>query len=421
MLLSRRTKSTVGLDLGASSIKLVQLDHTKTGYSVSAIGVRELPPEAIVADEIRDREAVIFNVQSLIEQTDPKIKDVVVSVSGHGVITDKFTIDKKTGPEAEQAILFETEQRAPFDVDDVSLDYHIIRTDDEINKMDVLLVAARKEYLQMYLDLVEDCGLRPIVVDDDAFAILNAYENNYDLDPSRVTALVNIGYDVTNITYVADGLFTATRDVSAGTREIYNAIQREFRLNPELTNKAIKGEMNDSIDQDMLKATIISSTEELVSGIELAFSYFKSQSKLDTIDWLVLSGGGALMSYLPEYLQSKLNVPLEIANPLRNIDYDHFEDDQGRRDRRPQHRRRDRPHADDDIGVGPRGRPREEGRDQGPVGAAEHGADHQRRAENTAAETEAEADGGRGELADESSQKNTQRQAAEWRASSVAP
>ncbi|MBI5266687.1 MAG: type IV pilus assembly protein PilM [candidate division Zixibacteria bacterium] len=322
MLFSRRSNSTVGLDVGASSIKLVKLDHGKNGFSVSAIGIRELPPEAIVADEFRDREAVIFNIQSLIDQTDPKIKDVVVSISGHGVITDKFVIDKKTGPEAEQAILFETEQRAPFDVDDVSLDYHVIKTDDEINKMEVLLVAARKEYLKMYLELIEDCGLRPVVVDSDAFAILNAYENNYDIDPAKVTALVNIGHDVTNITYMAEGLFKATRDVSSGTREIYTAIQREFRLNPELTQKAIKGEMSDTIDQDMLKATIISSTEELSSGIELAFSYFKSQTKLDRIDWIVLSGGGALVPYLPEYLQSKLGVPLELANPLRNIDYD---------------------------------------------------------------------------------------------------
>lgn len=322
MLIPRRSKSTVGLDIGANSIKLVKLDHGKTGYAVSAIGIRELPPESIVADEIRDREAVIFNIQSLIDQTDPRIKDVVVSISGHGVITDKFTIDKKSGPEAEQAILFETEQRAPFDVDDVTLDYHIIKEDEEINKMDVLLVAARKEYLQMYLELIEDCGLRPVVVDDDAFAIYNAYETNYEIDASRVTALVNIGHDVTNITYLVDGLFNATRDVSAGTREIANAVQREFRLNPELTAKTIKGEMSESIDQDMLKATIISATEELISGVELAFSYFKSQAKVGTIDWIVLSGGGALVPYLPEFLQSKLNVPLEIANPLRNIDYD---------------------------------------------------------------------------------------------------
>lgn len=321
-MFGRGSSSTVGLDIGANSVKLVKLDHTRDGYSVASLGIREFPPEAIVADEIRDREAVIFNIQSLIDQTDPKIRDVVVSISGHSVITDRFSIDKKTGAEAEQAILFETEQRAPFDVEDVSLDYHIVKIDEETNKMDVLLVAARKESLQSYLDLINDCGLRPVIVDDDALAIYNAYVNNYDVDPTRVTALVNIGHDVTNITYVRDGIFRSTRDVSSGTREIFNAVQKEFRLNPELAAKAIKGDMSDSVDQDMLKATIISSTDELISGIELAFSYFKSQAKVDSVDWIVLSGGGSLIPFLPEFLQSKIGIPLEIANPLRSIDYD---------------------------------------------------------------------------------------------------
>jgi type IV pilus assembly protein PilM len=322
MLFSKTSKSTVGLDVGASSVKLVKLDRSKGGYVVSALGIRELPPEAIVSDEVRDREAVIFNIQSLIDQVDPKIKDVVVSISGYGVITDKFTIDKKSGSEAEQAILFEAEQRSPFDVEDVTLDHHVIRVDEETRKAEILLVAARNEFLNSYIELILDAGLQPVVVDIDSFAALNAYEYNYEIDPQRVTAIVNIGHDVTNVLYLHQGLYHSTRDIASGTREIYNSIQKEFRLNAELAAKAIKGEMKDSIDQDMLKATIISSTDELISGMELAFSYFKTQAKVDKIDWLVLSGGGALVPYLPEYLQSRLNVPLEILNPLRNIDYD---------------------------------------------------------------------------------------------------
>ncbi|MEP0828165.1 MAG: type IV pilus assembly protein PilM [Candidatus Zixiibacteriota bacterium] len=318
----KKNKSTVGLDVGASSIKLVKLDRHKDGLAVSAMGIRELPPEAIVADEVKDREAVIFNIQSLVDQIDPKIKDVVISISGFGVITDKFMIDKKSGSEAEQAILFEAEQRSPFDVEDVTLDHHVIKVDEETRKAEILLVAARNEFLNSYVELIMDAGLQPVVVDIDAFATLNAYEYNYEIDPSRITVLVNLGYDVTNILYLSEGLYHSTRDISSGTREIYNAIQKEFRLNAELANKALKGEMKDSIDQDMLKATIISASDELVSGLELAFSYFKTQAKVEKIDWMVLSGGGALVPYLPEFLQSKLNVPLEILNPLRNIDFD---------------------------------------------------------------------------------------------------
>jgi len=322
MLFGSKNKVTTGLDIGASSIKLVQMENRGGNYAIRTMGIRELPIEAIVSEEIKDRDTVIFNIQNLIEQTDPHIREVVLSISGHGVLTDKYTIDKKSGAEAEQAILFETEQRAPFDVEDVTIDYHIIDVDDETNKMDVLLVAARNEFLTSYLEVVQDAGLKPVLVDTDAFAIMNAYEMNYDIDPERVTALVNVGYDTTNVTFMKDGKYHSTRDVSAGGRMIYDTIQREFRLNQELTAKAIKGEMESSIDQDMLKATIVTSAEEMISGIEVAFSYFKSLAKVNSVDWIILSGGGALIPYLPEFIQSKLNVPIEIANPLRNIEYD---------------------------------------------------------------------------------------------------
>jgi len=322
MRLSRGSKSTIGLDIGANSVKLVQLNHSKNGYSVESLALRELPPEAIVADEIRDREAVIFSIQSVMDECDVGVKDVVVSLSGHALITDKLIIDKKTGAEAEQAILFEAEQRAPFDVEDVALSHQVIRVNEETNKMEVLMVAARKEFLESFLSLVLDCGLNPVIVDTDAFAIYNAYVNNYEVDPNRTTALVNIGQDVTNVLYLYEGFYHSTRDISVGTRTVFNSIQQEFRLNHELTNRAIQGQIDGSIDQDMLKAAIVSSAEEIVNGLDMAFNYFKSQAKTETIDWMVLSGGGALIPYLPEFLQSKLQIPLEIFNPLRNVEYD---------------------------------------------------------------------------------------------------
>jgi len=318
----RRAKSVAGLDIGASSVKYVRLDRRSDGYALAAAGIRELPIESIVSDEIKDRDSVIFTVQGLLDECDPRTTEVVVSVAGHGVITDKFEVDRKTGAEAEQAILFEAEQRSPFDVDDVSMDYHILNTDEERGKMEVLLVAARREYVLSYLDLVTDAGLRTPLVDTDAFAVLNAYQLNYEIDPERVTALINIGFDTTNVVFLKDGKFHSTRDVSSGGRAIFEVIQREFRLNQEMTMKVIRGELETSVDQDMLKATILSAADELLTGLELAFSYFRTLAKTDSVDWIVLSGGGALIPYLPECVQSKLNVPIEIANPFRNIEYD---------------------------------------------------------------------------------------------------
>ncbi len=322
MAFSKKSKLATGLDIGANSIKLIKLKRKGRGYTLKALAIKELPLGVISEDEIKDRDAVIFDIQSLVDQTDPKLKEVAVSISGHGVITDKIVMDKKTGAEAEQAILFEAEQRAPFDVEDVTLDYHIIREDPETNKMEVLLVAARNEFLKNYLDMIIDSGLKPVVVDTDAFAILNAYSINYDVDPSRITALIDLGFDVTNITFIKDGLYHSTRDVSNGTRLVFDAVSKEFRLNQELTAKTLRGEMDSSVDQDMFKATIVTASEELIAGLEVAISYFKSSSGAERVDWIVLSGGGALIPFLPEMLQAKLSIPIEICNPLRNIEYD---------------------------------------------------------------------------------------------------
>jgi len=322
MLFGKKARTVAGLDIGASSIKLVKLEERAGSYALTSLGMRELPMEVIVDEEIKDKDTVIFNLQSLVEQCDPKLKEVAISISGHGVITDKITMDQKSGAEAQQAVLFEAEQRSPFDVEDVTMDYHIISVNEEIKKMDVLLVAARNEFLSSYVELVTDAGLRPVIVDTDAFAILNAYDLNYEIDPDKVTGLIDIGFDTTSITFLKDGLFHSTRDLASGGRAIFNTIMKEFRINQELALKTIKGAMGSAIDQDMLKATVVTASEELISGLEVAFSYFKSTAKVPQVDWIVLSGGGALIPFLPEFIQTKLNVPIEIANPLRNIEYD---------------------------------------------------------------------------------------------------
>ncbi|HEX9916763.1 MAG TPA: type IV pilus assembly protein PilM [candidate division Zixibacteria bacterium] len=322
MLPGKKGRTVTALDIGGNSIKLVKLEDKAGSYVLTALGIRELAAEVIVDEEIKDRDALIFNIQSLIDQSGARTKDVAISISGHGVITDKIVMDRKTGAEAEQAILFEAEQRSPFDVEDVTMDYHIIKEDPELNKMEIVLVAARNEFLRSYLDLIMDAGLRPAIVDIDAFAIFNAYEINYEVDPKKVTALIDIGFDTTTVTFIKDGMYHSTRDVASGGRFIFNTMMREFRLNQELAFKAMKGEMGSSIDQDMFKATVITASEELISGLEVALSYFKSSAKIPEIDWIVLSGGGGLIPFLPEFIQAKLNIPIEIANPLRNIEFD---------------------------------------------------------------------------------------------------
>jgi len=133
---------------------------------------------------------------------------------------------------------------------------------------------------------------------------------------------VNIGSDLTNCTFLSGGIYHSTRDVPSGGRLVFEAVQREFRLSEEMAHKAMRGELEAQVDPDMLKATVVAAAEELVGGMEVAFSYFRQLADVPKIDWIILSGGGALIPFLPEYVQAQMNIPIEIANPLRNIEYD---------------------------------------------------------------------------------------------------
>jgi type IV pilus assembly protein PilM len=319
---SRKEKPVLGLDIGSNTIKVMRLQDRSGSLMLKAVGQKELPPEAIIAREIQDRETVVFAIQGLVEEVYPKAKEVAISVSGSSVITDELVMDRKTGPEAEQAILFEAEQRSPFDVEDVTLDYHIINVDQETEKMQVLLVAARNQFLQSQLDLVFDAGLEPVLVDTDSLAILNCYELNYEIDPTKVIALVNLGFDITNVTFVKDGLYHSTRNLVGGARSIYEALKGNLQLSSEKALEVLRRGVEGDIEPGTYKATLGGAAEEICKNLDMAIFYFKNSTKLENIDQIMLSGGGALIQFLPELLQDKLSVPTETMNPLRNIEWD---------------------------------------------------------------------------------------------------
>jgi len=319
---ARKEKPVLGLDIGSNTIKVMRLQDRSGSLVLRAVGLKELPPEAIIAREIQDRETVIFAIQGLVEESDPKAREVAISVSGSSVITDELVMDRKSGPEAEQAILFEAEQRSPFDVEDVTLDYHIINVDQETEKMQVLLVAVRNQFLQSQLDVVSDAGLEPVLVDADSLAILNCYELNYEIDPTRVIALVNLGFDITNVTFIKDGLYHSTRNLVGGARSIYEALKGDFQLSSEKALEVLRGGVEGNLEPDTYKATLGGAAEEICKNLDMALFYFKNSTKLEDIDQIMLSGGGALIQFLPELLHDKLSVPLETMNPLRNIECD---------------------------------------------------------------------------------------------------
>lgn len=319
----RTHKATVGLDIGNHSIKLVKLIHQKDGYFLEAVGIKELPPGTIEGSDIKKRDVLIEAISNLINQCDPSTVEVVISMSGHGIISDKFIFKINSNENAEEMILWEAGQRSPFDVDDITLDYKILHRNNETGEIEVLLIAAKNQIMQTYIDLLYDTGLRPVIIDVDAFATNNCYSLECSgLPPKGTVALINIGHDLTNITFVKDGIYHSTRDVSTAGEFFLKTIQRNLGLNYEEASQALKGHANDSIDMTKFTQSIEYAVEEISSGIDLAFSYFRSSEKNDGIDKIVLSGGGAFIPNIVSLLEKRHQIQVQVANPLAFLQFD---------------------------------------------------------------------------------------------------
>src|SRR5678815_1926045 len=214
-----KPKSVVGLDIGSSAVKAVELKASGKGYRVAAIASEPVPPDSIVDGAIIDGGAVAEAIKRLFAQKAFKTKEVAASLSGNAVIVKKISLPVMTEQELSDSIYWEAEQYIPFDIQDVNLDYQILDAGtgpDSRGSMEVLLVAAKKEKIGDYTSVIAQAGRTPVIVDVDAFALQNAYDVNYGLGPGQVVVLLNAGASAININIVQGDQSVFTRDISMG-------------------------------------------------------------------------------------------------------------------------------------------------------------------------------------------------------------
>jgi type IV pilus assembly protein PilM len=228
-----KSRSIVGLDIGSSSVKAVELAVKPKGIELLHFGVAKLPPEAIVQGAFLNAGAITEAIREAIDAGGIKTKNVATAVSGHSVIVKKISLPTMTREELEESIRWEAEQYIPFDINEVNLDFQIIEGGNQEGQMDVLLVAAKKDLIDDYVHVITDAGLRPVVIDVAAFAVENAFEGNYDARSDEVVALVNVGSQTVNINILAKGAPAFTRDISTGGNAFTEEIQKALSVSWE--------------------------------------------------------------------------------------------------------------------------------------------------------------------------------------------
>ncbi len=312
-------KSIVGLDIGSSSIKAVELKKSRNGVEVAHMAMEPLSSDIVVDSMIVDSGSVASAITKIFSESGIKTRAVATSVSGHSVIVKRIPLASMTDQELSSVIQTEAAQHIPFDISDVSIDYQIL-SDNGGATMDVLLVAVKKDKILNYTNVLSLAGKSPAVVDIDAFALQNCYEFNYQPGPGATVALLNLGASVMNINIVKGTTPLFTRDVSVGGHQYTDSLQKELDLSFEDAEALKLGQKVGTVSEDAKMPILQQVTEIIVLEIQKTFDFFRATATGEHIERIYLAGGSSQGPGLIEGLRQEFSLPVEILNPFQRID-----------------------------------------------------------------------------------------------------
>jgi len=318
-------KSLIGLDIGASNVKMIQLKKAKGNFQLQSFGIAPLPPQTIVENSLMNSGAVVEAIKRLMDMTEGKVKDCAISIKGHSVIIKRISLPQMSKADLEKSIEWEAEQYIPFDISDVNVDVQILSpTGGEAGQMDVLLVAGKKDMIYDYTAVVTEAGLNPVMVDVDAFANANAFEINYPISPDETLAIIDIGAATTKIIIMQGRIPSFTRDINMGGQQFTEELQKQLGLSYEEA-EALKIGGEDEIDADSVipqevERIIQETAEVLVQEIRRSLEFYSATSQEADISRLYLAGGTSRISSLHKILESRTGMPVSVVDPFRNIE-----------------------------------------------------------------------------------------------------
>jgi type IV pilus assembly protein PilM len=314
------SKSIVGLDVGSSSIKAVELKKKGGQIEVAHLGLEPLPSDIVVDSMIVDSGTVSSAISKLFLDNQIKTKAVATAVSGHSVIVKKISLPSMSDQELAETIEKEAAQHIPFDLADVSLDYQIL-SDEEVGspQMDVLLVAVKKDKILNYTNVLSMSGRTPAIVDIDALALQNCYEYNYQPAPTQVVALLNLGASVMNINIVKGTTPLFPRDVSVGGHQYTDSLQKELDLSFDDAESLKLGNKVGTVSEDAKQPILQQVTEIIVLEIQKTFDFFRASAAGEHIEKIYLAGGSSKVPGLVEALRQEFSMPVELLNPFQRV------------------------------------------------------------------------------------------------------
>jgi len=329
------SRGLFGLDIGSSSVKVVEISRKgrSGGFELSHLGVAPVPAEAIVQGAFLNSGAIVEAIREAVDKAKIRTRNVAAAVYGHSLIVKKVSLPQMTRAELEEQIRWEAEQYIPFDVNEVNLDFQILDAERGEGQMDVLLVAAKKDLIDDYVQVITEAGLNPVAIDVAAFAVENAYEANYDTASGETVALVNIGAQVVNINVISSGVPSFTRDItSAGnqyTEEIQKALGVSFEEAERIKIGGRRGEASHDVVPREVEDAMRSVNEAVIGEISRSLDFFAATNAEGRIGRVMISGGSSRVAGLRAAFQERTGHKVEVLDPLaRMVPTSHFDPDE---------------------------------------------------------------------------------------------
>lgn len=312
-------KQVIGLDLGSSSVKIVEMKPAGRSFKLTNFGMAPIPDGLVDGGEIIDPSALAQVIMALHKELGIKTKHVCTGMFGGAVIVKKISMPRIDPKLIGEQIQWEAEQYIPFDLSEVNLDYHLLNTSPESETMEILLVAAKHDYIIRYFEAVEIAGLKCSMIDVNGFALANCFELNYGIRSGETIALVNVGAGVTNLVVIENGSVIFCRDIPIGG-SLYNMeISRELGVSTHEAEELKIGYSQTDSSPAELSSVVTNTNEMIVEEIKDSFKFYEQSKSGSPVGEIFVSGGSVKIPNLLEAISSGTGLSCQVMNPLQNI------------------------------------------------------------------------------------------------------
>jgi type IV pilus assembly protein PilM len=316
-------KNLVGLDIGSSSVKAVELSKKGASLQLLNLGFESLQTDTIVDGQIMELNNVSNVISQIFQEHQIRTTRVAAGVSGHSVIVKNIVLPQMSQEELQESFSWHAEEHIPFDIADVNLDYELTgRSNDALH---VLMAACKSDKIANVKQAIQLAGKQPVIIDIDAFALQNCYEVNYRPKPGEVVALLNIGAATMNINILNGARSVFARDASVGGSQYTSLLQKELGLSYEQAEGVKRGmALPDGVEPRPIQPIIEAVSDALALEIKKTVDFYRAtvQEGEASIQKLFLAGGGSKLPGLADFLSKKFEIPVEVFDPFRQIEVD---------------------------------------------------------------------------------------------------